>query len=90
MRIQTLLIALFLLLVSCTRAYAADFSFDYDVTYAVKDTGTTHVRQNITITNETSEYYPRNYTLTISSNSVANVSARDSGSITPDVRTANY
>ncbi|HCS78390.1 TPA: hypothetical protein DIV55_01460 [Patescibacteria group bacterium] len=89
MRIQTLLIALFLLLVSCTRAYAADFSFDYDVTYAVKDTGTTHVRQNITITNETSEYYPRNYTLTISSNSVANVSARDSGSITPEVGTAN-
>jgi len=89
MRIRTVLTTLLLVLASCTTAKAADFSFDYDVTYAVKDTGTTHVRQNIIITNETTQYYPRNYTLTISSNSVTNVNARDSGPITPEVSLNN-
>ena len=90
MRIRTVLIALFLFLVHWTNASAADFSFDYDVTYAVRETGVTHVVQNIQITNETSQYYPRNYTLTISSDLVANVSARDTlGPITPEVRTGN-
>jgi len=69
---------------STTVSFAAEFSFDYDVTYAVSESGTTHVTQNVTITNNVTEVYAQRYTQTIASTEIANVEASDTqGAISP-------
>lgn len=68
--------------------YAADFTFDYDVRYQVLETGITKVLQNITLTNENTQYYAQNFSLTIMSSRISNIAANDpGGSISPQVTT---
>lgn len=69
-------------------SFAADFAFDYKVSYKVTPNGVTKVDNQITVTNLTSDFYAQNYTLTINSDRIDRVSAKDEeGSITPEINT---
>lgn len=60
------------------KAWAADeFATSYDVSYDVKQDATTEVTQKITLKNLTSQYYASNFTLTIGSTTVSEVTAFD-------------
>lgn len=66
--------------------FGADFTFDYDIYYDVQESGMTRVRHEITLTNEVTDYYARNYTLTVFSTGLKNVAVSDPGGrITPIV-----
>lgn len=56
-----------------------EFSTSYVVTYDVQDNGITNVTQKIALQNLTSNYYVSNFTLTIGSTTISNVSASDEG-----------
>lgn len=56
---------------------AKEFVSTYNVVYDVKESGTAHVTQNISISNTTSNYYISEYGLTISSTKIHNVYAKD-------------
>lgn len=67
-------------------AFAADFSFDYDVTYTIAAHGTTRVKQAITITNNVTHLFAQNYSLTIASERIDNVVVTDPlGPIEPEL-----
>lgn len=73
-------------LVSPTQA-AENFSSEYEVTYDVSETGLTAVRQGVTITNLTSKYFVSQYSFTIGSEEIYEVSAWDpTGSLTAEVK----
>lgn len=58
--------------------YAADeFSTSYDVLYEVSETGKTLVTQNIALTNKTPNFYATEYTLTLGTTQIKNVTAFD-------------
>ncbi len=78
-RLILFIISAFLFLGFINPAYAADFTFDYDVFYDVQATGVTRVRHEITLTNEVTDYYARNYTLTVFSEDLDNISVSDPG-----------
>ena len=59
--------------------YAADFLQDYDVYYTVAETGTTYVKQNVTLTNQVTDFYAHNFTLSIFSQNISQVKAHDPG-----------
>ncbi len=64
------------------KAFAADeFSTSYDVTYDVGSDGVTNVTQKITLKNLTSQYYASNFTLSIGSASIFDVSASDEAGV---------
>ncbi len=65
------------------KAYAADeFSTSYDVVYEVETDGSTEVTQKINLKNLTSQYYASNFTLTIGSTTISDVSAtNDAGAM---------
>ncbi len=70
--------------------WAAEFLFDYDVYYTVNQNGNTDVQQNILLTNLSTHYYAENFTLTISSEQISQVSASDTfGKILPKVEKQN-
>lgn len=72
------------------RVSAADFTADYDVSYAVSPAGTTVVTQHITLTNNQSNYYPTQYTISIDTTDIKNVIAYDDkGVITPTITKIN-
>ena len=56
---------------------AGEFSVSYDVTYTIAEDGTGRVTQNIDLTNLTNRFFAKEYTLSIRSNKVENVSAKD-------------
>lgn len=56
---------------------ANEFSTRYDVTYEVNEDGTTQVTQKITLKNLTTQYYASNFTLSIGSTALTDVSASD-------------
>lgn len=73
-----------------TWALAAEFQFDYDLNYDISSSGNTHVTQNITLTNNVTNFYASNYTLTIFSERIEDIAARDPlGKITPVVTKAD-
>lgn len=75
---------LLLFLFSARVVRAADFAFDYLVNYDVLGNGSTSVLQKVTVTNLTSTVYAQNYTLSIASEKISDVRAKDnSGIITP-------
>lgn len=70
--------------------YAADFSFDYNVYYKIESHGITHVKQQITLTNQTTTSYVQNYSLTVPSEKITNISATDpGGTISPVISQQN-
>lgn len=54
-----------------------EFSTSYDVTYDVGDDGVTTVTEKVTLKNLTSQYYATQFSLTIGSTKIDNVSASD-------------
>ena len=77
---------LFLLfIVFANRTFAAsNFTADYDVTYAIQNSGNTHSVFNITLTNTTSQYYASSYKVVLGFNDIENLKAQDDGGpITP-------
>ncbi len=65
---------------------SGEFQADYDVEYAVAPTGVTIVTQNVTLTNLQSNFYPKQYSITIDTEKIQNVIARDSvGIMTPGI-----
>lgn len=70
--------------------YAADFSLDYDLTYNVDLNGTTFVTAHVNLTNLVTNFYARNFTLTINSEKIDHVKAEDpSGGLEPVVSKSN-
>ena len=73
-----------------TPVHAADFLFDYQVYYTVATNGKTHVKQDITLTNKVTSYFASNFTLTVFSERIESIKARDpEGNITPEINQAN-
>lgn len=69
-----------------TPVRAADFTADYDISYAISPTGLAIVTQNIVLTNNQSNLYPKQYTITIDTTDIKNVIAYDDkGVITPSI-----
>src|SRR3989344_4170137 len=56
---------------------AEEFSTSYDVTYDVSGDGVTTVTEKVTLKNLTSEYYATNFSLTIGSTAISDVTASD-------------
>src|SRR3989338_3680954 len=64
------------------KVFAADeFSTSYDVTYDVGQDGITQVTQKITLKNLTSKFYASNFTLSIGSTTLSDVSASDEAGV---------
>ncbi len=60
--------------------FAADeFNTAYDVTYTVDEEGNTKVRQEVTVTNLTDDFYASEHQLNIGSQKISNVWAQDAG-----------
>lgn len=58
---------------------AENFTTDYRVIYAVSDDGTTHASINVTMTNQTSDYYASSYKIQLGFENLVNVEASDGG-----------
>lgn len=71
--------------VFCPSVHAAgEFSADYDVQYTIAPTGSTTVTNVITLTNNLTNLYPKQYTVLIDSLKIKNIIAYDGrGPITP-------
>ena len=78
MKLKFFLGLLFLLtffLIRPLKTYAEEFTTSYNVVYQVEADGTTEVTQRINLKNLTSQYYASNFTLTIGSTTLTDVSA---------------
>ena len=66
------------------------FDREYNVSYTVKETGTTHVSLTVTLTNKTSDYYASSDIIQLGFETLTNVTAQDpSGVLQPKItRTA--
>lgn len=75
-----------LLLIFTTTSFAADFDAHYNVLYDILKDGTTKVTQEVTFINQTKNRFATRYTISIGSDKVANIRARDSGGeIKPEI-----
>lgn len=75
------------LIIPLAPAHASgEFQANYAVEYAVAPSGKTIVTQNITLTNKQTNLYPKQYSITIDTDKIQNVIARDNGGlITPSI-----
>lgn len=83
-----LLVILFLLILphGTESIYALDFSADYDIDYAVSPNGSTIVTQKVSLTNQKTNLYPKQYTISLDTTNIKNVIAYDSkGMISPTI-----
>jgi transglutaminase-like putative cysteine protease len=65
---------------------ASDFTADYDLDYSVSPTGSTIVTQKVSLTNNKTNLYPKQYAITIDTTNIKNVIAYDNkGMITPSI-----
>lgn len=79
--------AFFLIFLLPPKTFAAgDFLVNYSVNYSVSSAGETNVIQDISLINNKTNLYAREYSIIIDSTRIKNISASDSkGSITPSV-----
>lgn len=71
-------------------AASSNFSTDYDVTYAVKENGLTRVNFDVSLTNNTTQYYASSYSIQVGFKDVENAKASDpDGPITPNITKEN-
>lgn len=76
---------LYFSLISSAQA-ASNFKTDYLVTYNVLENALTHVSFDVTLTNQTSQYYASSYSIQVGFKNIENIQARDpDGKITPAV-----
>jgi len=68
----------------------SNFKTDYNVTYNVLENALTHVAFDITLTNQTSQYYASSYSIQVGFKNIENVLARDpDGKIVPKISKNN-
>jgi len=73
-----------------SQSFAADFTADYDISYAVSPSGTTIVTQNVTLTNNQTKLYPKQFSIVIDTDKIKNVIAYDNkGVISPKITQAD-
>lgn len=65
------------------KANASSFPADYDVQYDIQIDGSMLVREYITITNETDDQYPSQYTLALEGLKISNLTAESNGTALP-------
>ncbi|CAN5141090.1 hypothetical protein BH11PAT1_BH11PAT1_3620 [soil metagenome] len=80
----------FLLLTTCyllPKAHAADnFLTNYNVTYTIDESGVTHGKFDIALTNATSQYYASSYKIAVGFADITNIKATDpNGQLTPTI-----
>ncbi|HVZ58694.1 MAG TPA: transglutaminase domain-containing protein [Patescibacteria group bacterium] len=95
MRLKFFLISVIFLVLSplvSSKTFADDyFQRDYQVNYTVQDTGITHVRVAVTLTNKSSDYYASSDTINVGFDDINNLIARDpDGPITPKVAKTDF
>jgi len=90
-KLITILSLLFFLLLAVPPASASsNFATDYDVTYTVSDNGLTRVYFDITLTNNTTQYYASSYSIQVGFKDIDNAKASDpDGPITPNITREN-
>lgn len=76
-RLCTVILFALIFTLAAERIEAASFPADYDVVYTVGEDGKTRVEEKITITNETTDQYPSQYTLALEKIAVEDISASD-------------
>ncbi len=70
--------------------HAADFSADYDIDYAVSPSGSTIVTQKVSLTNNKTNLYPKQYAITLDTENIKNIIAYDNkGMISPSITRQN-
>src|SRR5690606_33462360 len=74
-RLCTVILFALIFTLAAERIEAASFPADYDVVYTVGEDGKTRVEEKITITNETTDQYPSQYTLALEKIAVEDISA---------------
>jgi hypothetical protein len=85
-RFLCILVSFVLLMYIHPLTRASDFSADYDIDYAVSPNGSTIVTQKVSLTNNKTNLYPKQYTIAIDTANIKNVIAYDSkGMITPTI-----
>jgi len=84
---KRLLLVLFLLFSLPGQIVAqTEFATDYTVNYTVKTNGLTHAKLNISLTNQLSNIYAQEFTLSIGSTKLANIAVfNDSGTLEPNI-----
>jgi len=76
----------FLFFIIRPAVYASDFTADYDLDYSISPTGSTVVTQKVSLTNNKTNLYPKQYAITIDTTNIKNVIAYDNkGMITPSI-----
>lgn len=69
---------------------AENFRTDYNVTYNVLENAVTHITFDVTLTNQTAQYYASSYSVQVGFKNIENVLARDpDGKIVPTVTINN-
>lgn len=86
-RFVYLFICLFAYFLIAIPAFASSaFDADYDLDYSVAPSGITIVTQKVTLTNKETNLYPRQYEVTIDTEKIQNILARDTiGLIAPTI-----
>lgn len=80
----------FLLLTPPLASASSNFSTDYDVTYTIKDSGLTRVNFDVSLTNNTTQYYASSYSIKVGFKDIENAKASDpDGPIIPYVTNRN-
>lgn len=69
----------FLYLIPASVFAASNFTTDYNVTYNVLENALTHVTFDVTLTNQTGQYYASSYSIQVGFSNIQNVLARDGG-----------
>ena len=79
-------VILFIFVYSSSVFAQSNFKTDYNVTYNVLENALTHVTFDVTLTNQTSQYYASSYSIQVGFKNIENIQARDpDGKITPVV-----
>lgn len=69
-----------------TAQAAGKFLADYDVSYAIAPTGITIVTQTVSLINQETNLYPKQYSIILDTTNIRNIIARDDGgTITPTI-----
>lgn len=85
--LKRLFLILFLLFLLPGQIFAqAEFSTDYTVDYTVKTNGLTHAKLSLSLTNQLSNIYAKEFTLSIGSTKLTNIIIyNDAGSLEPNI-----
>ena len=89
--LKKLFIAIVFLLLSISPALAqTEFSTDYNISYNINSSGSTHARFDITLTNNLSNIYASQFSLSIGSTKLSNINVHQgTGQLEPEINVGN-